>query len=205
MTEDGINIFLYKILSKYNKVEVLWTLYILVAHNYTSSFRSLLCCFFILYIFKKVITGYPSGTTDNHFIRVLRHDNLIKKMKIIDITQVTESIDKGVMVELLTNGLITSAMHITCKTGYVFGNHFHKYTTHHNYIISGKILLVTQIDNNEIIKTFLRKGEMYMITPMEKHAFFALEDTELLVLAKGPNGNEEFESDTYPLWEPLIR
>jgi quercetin dioxygenase-like cupin family protein len=126
-------------------------------------------------------------------------------MKIIEIAQQPSTDSKGVTVELLANGLITSVSHVTCKRGYVYGNHYHKYTTHHNYIISGKILLVTQTDDNEIVKTFLKKGEMYMIAPMDKHAIFAMEDTELLVLAKGPNGNEEFESDTYSLWEPLIR
>ena len=125
-------------------------------------------------------------------------------MKIIDIPQQSTD-NKGVTVELLANGLITSVTRIACKKGYVLGNHYHKYTTHHNYVVSGKILLATQTDGNEIIKTSVKKGEMYMIAPMEKHAIFAMEDTELIVLAKGPNGNEEFESDTYPLWEPLIR
>ena len=126
-------------------------------------------------------------------------------MKIIDTLQTIPSGEKGVVVELLTEGLITSATYVTCKRGYVLGNHYHKYTTHHNYIVCGEIILFTQKDGGDIVKTSLKKGDMYMICPMERHALFAIEDTELLVLAKGPNGNKEFETDTYPLWEPLIR
>jgi quercetin dioxygenase-like cupin family protein len=126
-------------------------------------------------------------------------------MKIIDIPEIIHTNEKGVFVELLSDKVINSVSYLTCKKGFVHGNHYHKYTTHYNYVVFGKILLVTQVENNELVKTFLKKGEMYTISPMEKHAIFAMEDTELLVLAKGPNGNKEFESDTYPTWEPLIR
>ncbi|HVD98834.1 MAG TPA: cupin domain-containing protein [Cytophagaceae bacterium] len=126
-------------------------------------------------------------------------------MKIIDRQEVKNSDEKGIMMDLIKEASINSVSYITCKKGFVRGNHYHKYTTHYNYIISGKIMLVTQVGNHEPTKTILGKGNMYMTIPMEKHAYFALEDTELMVLAKGPSGSEEFESDTYPLWEPLIR
>ena len=51
----------------------------------------------------------------------------------------------------------------------------------------------------------LEKGSMYMTIPMEKHAMYALEDAEIMLLTKGPDKGKEFESDTFPLLEPLIR
>ena len=126
-------------------------------------------------------------------------------MKRIEIQEIINCDREGKIAELLAKGSINSVSFLTAKRGYVHGNHYHKYTTHYNYIVSGKVLLVTQMNDNETVKTFLKKGEMYKITPMEKHAIFAMEDTEILILARGPNDQEEFESDTYPTWEPLIR
>ncbi len=125
-------------------------------------------------------------------------------MKDIDLYEIIKSEEKGLIVELLSNRVINSVIYITCKKGYVYGNHYHQYTTHYNYVAKGKILLVTQAGNQEIIKKTLVKGELYTITPMEKHALFALEDAEILVLAKGPKNKAELEADTYPTQEPLI-
>jgi quercetin dioxygenase-like cupin family protein len=123
----------------------------------------------------------------------------------IDMLQIENSTQRGVEKELLSDELVNSVTYITCKKGYVIGNQYHKYTTHQNYVVSGELLVVTQTNDNEIVKKTHKKGEMYTIVPMEKHAIFAIQDTELLVLAKGPNDNKEFESDTHLLWEPLIR
>ncbi len=125
-------------------------------------------------------------------------------MKDIDLYEIIKSEEKGLMVELLSNRSINSVIYLTCAEGYVYGNHYHKYTTHYNYVAKGKILLVTQMRNNEIIKSTLLKGELYTILPMEKHAVFTLEDSEILVLANGPNNREEFEADTYSTLVTLL-
>ncbi len=126
-------------------------------------------------------------------------------MKILDIQEIIKYDEEGKITELISKGAINSVSFLTAKRGYVHGNHYHKYTTHYNYVVSGKILLVTQTGNEEIGKTFLKKGEMYKIEPMEKHAIFVMEDAEVLILARGPKDTAEFESDTFPTWEPLIR
>ncbi len=127
-------------------------------------------------------------------------------MKLIDTQEVVATTDENrLLMDLLIKGSVSSVTYLTCKQGFVLGNHFHKYTTRYSFVLKGKILLVSQKENHPIAKRILEKGEMCITQPMEKYAYFALEDTELLVLAKGPSGNTEFESDTYPVWEPLIR
>lgn len=126
-------------------------------------------------------------------------------MKVIDTQEVSYSDKRGVIVDLITNNTINAVTYVTLKKGYVRGNHYHKYTTQYNYIISGKLLFVVQREEQEKEKSILEKGAMCMTLPMEKHAMYALEDTEIMVLTKGPNGGKEFESDTFALQEPLIR
>jgi quercetin dioxygenase-like cupin family protein len=126
-------------------------------------------------------------------------------MKIIDTQEVSHSDERGVIIDLITDNPINAVSYVTLKKGFIRGNHYHKYTTQYNYVISGKLLVVTQKEDEGKSKTILDKGSMCMTIPMEKHAMYALEDTEIMVFTKGPDGGKEFQSDTFPLLEPLIR
>lgn len=113
--------------------------------------------------------------------------------------------DRGKIIDLVENEEINAVTIITFKKGRIRGNHYHKQTIQWNYIISGKIKLVTQNPSEGIVDTILEIGECAVTYPNERHALLALEDSELLVLTKGPRGGKEYESDTFRLEAPLIQ
>lgn len=113
--------------------------------------------------------------------------------------------ERGKIIDLVENEEINAVTIITFKQGSIRGNHYHKQTIQWNYIISGKIKLVTQNPSEGIFDTILEIGECAVTYPNERHALLALEDSELLVLTKGPRGGKEYESDTFRLEAPLIQ
>ena len=46
-------------------------------------------------------------------------------------------------------------------------------------------------------------GDFVMTVPNENHALTAVEQSELLVLTKGPRGGDNYENDTFRLATPL--
>jgi quercetin dioxygenase-like cupin family protein len=113
--------------------------------------------------------------------------------------------DRGEITDLLEKEDINAITLISFKKGAVRANHYHKFTIQWNYVISGKIKLVTQVlPAGEVEEIILEPGELAVTTAHESHALQALEETQLLVFTKGPRGGKEYESDTFRLENPLI-
>lgn len=112
--------------------------------------------------------------------------------------------ERGKIIDLIQNETINAVTIITFKKGAVRGNHYHKETFQWNYLISGKIKLLSQIPNHGVVETIMKKGDLLVTGPDEKHALVGCEESELLVLTKGPRGGKEYESDTFRLEIPLI-
>lgn len=112
--------------------------------------------------------------------------------------------DRGEIIDLIENECINAITIITFKKGAVRGNHFHKKTTQWNYLISGKIMLVSQTPNEDIVETIMECDDLTVTGPNERHALVGLEDSKIMVFTKGPRGGKEYESDTYRLEIPLI-
>jgi quercetin dioxygenase-like cupin family protein len=112
--------------------------------------------------------------------------------------------DRGEIIDLLEDEKINAVTYVTFKKNAVRGNHYHKETTQWNYVVSGKIKIVTQIPGEEIAELVMERGDLIETLPNESHALLGLENSELLVLTKGPRGGKEYESDTYRLNKPLI-
>ena len=85
------------------------------------------------------------------------------------------------------------------------GNHYHKETYQHLYVLEGKLRVCTQMPGERPEEAVLVKGDLIVNVPNERHAFEALEDSAFLVLTRGPRGGENYESDTYRLSGPLIK
>ena len=113
--------------------------------------------------------------------------------------------DRGVIIDLVENENINAVTMITFRKGAVRANHYHKETFQWNYLMSGSIKLVTQMPGEEKIETTLKKGDLAVTGPEERHALLALEDSELMVFTKGPRGGKEYESDTFRLEVPLVK
>ncbi len=104
---------------------------------------------------------------------------------------------RGKIVDLLSNSSVNSATILTFNKNAVRGNHYHKKTTQWNYLISGRIELLSCEPGSRRKSTIMRKGDFIAIAPGEHHTLIALEKSELLVLTKGPRGGKEYKSDTY--------
>ena len=112
--------------------------------------------------------------------------------------------ERGFIVDLLEKKNINAITYITQKKGKIRGNHFHKKTIQWNYILKGKLELVTK-KNNKKKKTILSKGDLVETSKNEAHAFRALRNSEFLVFTQGPRGGKEYENDTFRLYDPLIK
>lgn len=119
-------------------------------------------------------------------------------------TPVSFSDHRGAIIDLIENEAINSVTMITFTKGAVRANHFHKETTQWNYVVSGRIRLVSELPGEAPVEAILEKGDLAATYPMEKHALLGLEDAEVLVFTKGPRGGKEYESDTFRLDKPLI-
>ena len=99
---------------------------------------------------------------------------------------------------------IKGETYISQKKNSVRGNHYHKKTIQWNYLLSGKVILITQKKNKKIMKKIMKKGDLILTEKNEKHAIKALKNSEMLVFTKGPRGGKEYESDTFKLSKKLI-
>ena len=124
-------------------------------------------------------------------------------MKLIK-TEINHQDDRGDIIDLVENQNINAITFISFKKGAVRANHYHKKTSQWNYITKGQIKLVTQFGEGPINEKILKKGDLAMTIPMEKHALVGLEDSEMLVFTEGPRGGKEYESDTFRLDNPLV-
>ena len=108
------------------------------------------------------------------------------------------------MIDLLEKKNINAITYITQKKGKIRGNHFHKKTIQWNYVLKGKLELITK-KNNKKKKIILSKGDLVETSKNEAHAFRALRNSEFLVFTQGPRGGKEYENDTFRLYNPLIK
>lgn len=112
--------------------------------------------------------------------------------------------DRGEIIDLIEGEDINAVTYISFVKGAIRGNHYHRQTTQWNYVISGKIKLVSHISGEETVETLMNEGDMAITKPNERHALVAIEDSTVMVFTKGPRGGKEYESDTFRLTEPLV-
>ena len=125
----------------------------------------------------------------------------MKKIKI----KINHQDGRGVIIDLLEKKKINAITYITQKKGKIRGNHFHKKTTQWNYLIKGKIKLVTQKKNRGVKEIVLSRGDLAVTSSNESHAIKAIKYSEYLVFTQGPRGGKEYENDTFRLANPLIK
>lgn len=109
---------------------------------------------------------------------------------------------RGKIEDLLVTPL-DSVTRITSVAGAVRGNHVHEATHQWTYVISGRLLVVTE-KNGYRSRRIYGPGEIADEEPGVPHAWQALEATEVLVFTKGPRAGTDYESDTQRLSVPLI-
>jgi quercetin dioxygenase-like cupin family protein len=111
--------------------------------------------------------------------------------------------ERGQISDILTNQTIQYVTLITQAKGTTRGNHYHKETIQWNYVMSGKVKLLTQLPNAPVVSTILEVGDLAVTEQEERHAIEALEDSTFLVFTRGVRGGEDYEKDTFRLAQPL--
>jgi quercetin dioxygenase-like cupin family protein len=113
--------------------------------------------------------------------------------------------NRGFIIDLLEKKNINAITFITQKKGKIRGNHFHKKTIQWNYLIKGKLELLTRKNKQKIIRTLMKEGDLVETSKNESHAIKALKNSEFLVFTQGPRGGKEYENDTFRLKNPIIK
>src|SRR5580700_974025 len=110
---------------------------------------------------------------------------------------------RGDIIDILRNTVVEYATIITSRRGAVRANHYHKETYQYVYMLQGRMRVVAQMPGEPREEVVLEKGDLIVNTPLEHHAFEAVDDCVMLVLTRGPRGGEDYEKDTYRLDVPL--
>ena len=123
----------------------------------------------------------------------------VKKIKVFT------SDDRGEIIDIFTHEPKDHCTIVTFKKNAVRGNHYHKKTIQWNYVLSGKLKLISQFKGKKKKSILMKKGDLVFTEPWESHALVGVSnECEFLVFTKGPRGGKEYESDTYRLKEKLI-
>ena len=111
---------------------------------------------------------------------------------------------RGSIVDLISDDEINAVTLITFTKGAVRANHYHERTVQRNYVISGQILMVTQMPGCEKQQRLLSAGDYVVSRENERHALKGVTEAEVLIITKGPRAGDKYENDTFRLTEPLI-
>ena len=117
----------------------------------------------------------------------------IKKIKCI------QEDERGSITDIVEQVDFNGATIILSKSGSVRGNHFHKKTIQHVYILSGKMKCLAQKPQQKVMMAIVEQGDLVSHDLLESHSFEALENTLFLVLSSGLRTGKDYEKDTYRL------
>ena len=111
---------------------------------------------------------------------------------------------RGSITDLISDDEVNAVTLITFTKGAVRANHYHERTIQWNYVISGEILLVTEVPGSGRVERTLHKGDFAVTRENERHALQGVTEAEVLILTKGPRAGTQYENDTFRLDVPLI-
>ena len=111
--------------------------------------------------------------------------------------------ERGSITDIVEQVDFNGATIILSKKGSIRGNHFHKKTIQHLYILSGKMKCLAQKPEEAVIQAIVEQGDLVSHDLLESHSFEALSDTLFLVLSSGLRTGKDYEKDTYRLDVPL--
>jgi quercetin dioxygenase-like cupin family protein len=105
--------------------------------------------------------------------------------------------DRGSITDLVYKTDFDAVTLIKSNKGSIRGNHFHKDTTQYSYILSGSVIAYSQKPDDKVERKLLKPGELMISLPLERHALHAAEDSEILIITKGPRNGLNYEADTF--------
>jgi len=104
---------------------------------------------------------------------------------------------RGQITDIIEHTPLDSVTIITCVRGADRANHYHKESVQYSYVLSGRIRARTQLPEGPVESADLIAGDLLESPPLERHALYALEDSVLLIITRGPRGGRNYEDDTF--------
>jgi len=112
--------------------------------------------------------------------------------------------ERGTITDIFVKDPQDHGTIITSKKGAVRGNHYHKVTKQSDFVLSGKLKVLTQkVGETEITELEVGPNSFISHEPNEAHTYIAIEDTVFISFNKGLRGGEDYEKDTFRLDRPL--
>lgn len=115
---------------------------------------------------------------------------------------------RGNIADIFYNHPIDHVAIINSKKGALRGDHYHKVTTQHMFMVKGSLRYyfrnLNQSDD-EVKSVVVREGEMVTTPPLEVHALEILENNQFIVFSEGKRGGKDYESDTFRVKPSLIK
>lgn len=110
---------------------------------------------------------------------------------------------RGSITDIVEQLNFNGATIISSKAGCVRGNHFHKQSVQHIYLLSGKMISRSKKVNEDLVEIEVSKGDLISHDHNEAHMFEAIEDTTFIVLSSGLRTGSDYEKDTFRLNCPI--
>jgi len=105
--------------------------------------------------------------------------------------------NRGQITDIIQHTPFDSVTVITCVKGAIRGNHYHKESIQYSYVLSGRVLALTQPPGGTVETADIFAHDLLETPPLERHALQALEDSVLIIITRGPRGGKEYEDDTF--------
>jgi quercetin dioxygenase-like cupin family protein len=106
---------------------------------------------------------------------------------------------RGTITDLMVNKNY-SVTHISFKKGAVRGNHYHKETVQHDFVLKGRLQFrMKDRKSFERIDTIVSEGESIHIPAHNEHAYKALENSEIISICFGVRKGQDYEKDVFRL------
>src|ERR1700722_15123938 len=111
---------------------------------------------------------------------------------------------RGSITDIFVNDPKQHCTIIFTKKGGVRGNHYHKLSRQHDFVVSGSFEAYGRVVGQDAVtKTVLKPYDLAVWEPGEAHEFVALEDSVFITFVDGLRGGDDYEKDTYRLEKPL--
>ena len=117
----------------------------------------------------------------------------------------TQQDQRGSITDIIEQLEFNGATMIFSKAGSIRGNHYHKQSIQHIYVLEGKMISRSKKIDEEMIEVVVGKGDLISHDHYEAHMFEAIEDTTFLVLSAGLRTGKDYEKDTYRLEVPIAQ
>jgi dTDP-4-dehydrorhamnose 3,5-epimerase-like enzyme len=111
---------------------------------------------------------------------------------------------RGSITDIFVNEPKQHCTIIVTHKGGIRGNHFHKLSRQHDFIISGRLeVFFRQTQNSGVERAVIGPGDLVTWDPNVAHEFIALEESVMITFVDGVRGGLDYEKDTYRLPTPL--